>query len=399
MLKLGKINIKDIIRFIGNALFLMLIFVILIDPANTLLHKKDILFILLTAFCIIFYKPDFSKLPLICMMFLAVLIPWLIAAINMRNIDTEDVLHIFKSISPIILLLWVREFDLLNLSRIPTLFCCILMDTFFCLILIFPEVEGILYNTDSIENESIFMTRRWFWGHEFFLMYLKSTVAMFLVVTFYFYKFIDKRLRTFGSFLTFIFILFYFLFSGTRSTMLIPFFIIGICLFSIYRNNPQAKRIFYPLFFIGAIIFVSTILILASETQEYSNAIKYGHIVSYIELFENNPWILITGQGPGANFFTEGFGSWVFQTEWSYLDLIRWFGLFSLPIIGVFAFPLISLWKYRADNLTFSLFWTYVAYLAIAGTNPLLLSSTGMLALLIAYSYREKITKQFSTTQ
>jgi hypothetical protein len=36
---------------------------------------------------------------------------------------------------------------------------------------------------------------------------------------------------------------------------------------------------------------------------------------------------------------------------------------------------------------------TYIAYLFIAGTNPLLISSTGMLMVLSAYSYMEQIQR------
>jgi hypothetical protein len=67
--------------------------------------------------------------------------------------------------------------------------------------------------------------------------------------------------------------------------------------------------------------------------------------------------------------------------------------LCSLLIIGVFFRPLLTFWKYRSDALTFSLLWTYAAYLVIAGTNQLMLSSTGMIMLLTAYSYQEQITR------
>lgn len=389
-----EINIKSIIRFIGNALFLMLILVILIDPANTLLHKKDIIFVLLTAYCIVFYKPDFSKLPFIGLMVTALLIPWLISVMSMRNTDITEVLPMFKAIAPTILLLWVHEFDLLRLSRFPVLLSCLLMDILFVFVLIFPEIEAGLYYFGSIENKSIMIARRWFLGHEFFFMYLKSTVAMLFVVTYYIHKCLHKELRSFGSVIAILIILFYFMFSGTRSTMLAPFFLLGTCMFATYRDNPKAKLIFYPILFVTGILMLILVIMLVIDVNEASNVVKYGHLSSYAELFENNPWILLTGQGPGAYFYSNGFSSWVLQTEWTYLDLIRWYGCFSILIVAVFAYPLIALWKHRSDKLTYELFWTYAAYLAIAGTNPLLMSSTGMLAMLIIYSYREVIIKK-----
>ena len=92
--------------------------------------------------------------------------------------------------------------------------------------------------------------------------------------------------------------------------------------------------------------------------------------------------------------YSEGFNKVVFKTEWTYLELVRNYGLFSLIIIGVFAKPLITMWKHRREAFCKCMFFAYLSYLLIAGTNPLLLSSTGMIVLLMAYSYEESITSQ-----
>ncbi len=391
---LNNYNHQSIIKFIGNTLFLMLIFVIFIDPTNTIFHKKDILFILLTGFCFIFYKPDFSKIPHIIAMVLAPLIPWTFSVMKMSNIDIDYVIPVFKSISPVILLLWIRDFDLLRLSRFPVILCCLIMDILFLCILIIPETESAIYLFASIDNDTILMSRRWFLGVEFFCMYLKSTVAMLFPLTYFTHVCVTKGKQTYGAWIAFIIIFFYFMFSGTRSTMLIPFFLLGLCLYISYKNHPKAKWLFYPILFIGGIGFTTLLIALASDTQEASNLIKYGHISSYTSLFENTPAILLTGQGPGAFFYSDGFNQYVLQTEWTYLELVRWFGIFSLFIIGVFFYPLKIMWEHRSTPLTHSLFWAYIAYLVIAGTNPLMLSSTGMIAMLMAYSYSESITKK-----
>ena len=212
------------------------------------------------------------------------------------------------------------------------------------------------------------------------------TLALFIYIC------INKDKRTFWSFFALFIIFFYFMFSGTRSSMLVPFFLVGFSFYVIYKDHPKTKLFIYPILFLGSILFISLIISLATDTNEASNTVKYGHLASYITLFENNPSYLITGQGPGALFYTEGFSSIVSKTEWTYLDLIRQFGVFSLLIVGVFAWPLITFWKQRQEPFTFIMAGTYFAYLLIAGTNPLMLSSTGILILLLAYSYRETIT-------
>lgn len=150
----------------------------------------------------------------------------------------------------------------------------------------------------------------------------------------------------------------------------------------------------YPLIFVLAIAFVTVLLAAIMETDELSNTIKYGHLDSYAALFDENPLFLIFGQGPGATFYSEGFGEVVVRTEWSYLDLIRNYGVFSLIIVFVFAKPIFSFWKYRKqDDFNYCMFWSYLVYLLIAGTNPLLMSSTGMIVLLMAYSYEDVIIR------
>ena len=128
---------------------------------------------------------------------------------------------------------------------------------------------------------------------------------------------------------------------------------------------------------------------LLSEKGESSNAIKYLHLTSYINLFSNNIDILFCGQGVGSFFYSLGFKMEVTQTEWSYIELIRYVGVFgAILIIGIYAFPLSIIYKNR-KILTYAFPFSvgYILFLCIAGTNPLLINSTGMLALLTAYSY------------
>ena len=54
------------------------------------------------------------------------------------------------------------------------------------------------------------------------------------------------------------------------------------------------------------------------------------------------------------------------------------------------------MWENKQDKLISCTFWAYLAYLLIAGTNPLLLSSTGMITLLMAYSYTEMLKKKLN---
>ena len=76
-----------------------------------------------------------------------------------------------------------------------------------------------------------------------------------------------------------------------------------------------------------------------------SNMDIYHPIYNYLKNIPN------IGQGPGAFMYSEGFNKVVFKTEWTYLELVRNYGLFSLIIIGVFAKPLL-----RCGNIEEMLF-------------------------------------------
>lgn len=394
-----NIGTNQIVKSIGNVLFLIFIFILFVDPTNSILHKKDIIFVILVTYCLLFFKPDLSKLPFIGALLIAILVPYLISIISMRNIDFEDSMAVFKSIAPSVLLLWIREFDLIRLSRLPVILTCIIMDLLFLCIIIIPETESVIYLFASVETETIIMAQRWFLGVKFFCMYLKSTIAMIFCLSYFIYKCFSKGKHSVGSYLALAVIFFYFMFSGTRSSMLVPFFLIGMTIYATFRDSTKAKLFFYPILFIGGILFITLILTLVFDTQEASNVVKYGHLTSYLTLFENNPSYLLIGQGPGASFYTEGFDQTVLLTEWTYLELIRMLGVFSILVVIVFVWPLFSFWKNRQDTFSFCMSFTYLAYLLIAGTNPLMLSSTGMLVLLFAYSYRESIIKQSQSNE
>jgi hypothetical protein len=128
---------------------------------------------------------------------------------------------------------------------------------------------------------------------------------------------------------------------------------------------------------------------LIAEKSEASNKIKFANLDSYSELLIKHPTILLSGQGAGSIFYSKGRHSMVVQTEWSYLEILRMFGIIGAAVIVVlFFYPLYLIYKKRKLlELWVPAFLGYVLYLFVGGTNPLLLGSTGMLIMLSAYSY------------
>jgi hypothetical protein len=177
--------------------------------------------------------------------------------------------------------------------------------------------------------------------------------------------------------------------SGTRALMLAA---CGVVLFVLVYKMSRVYfwRGIVPIFALMSIvvIFYATSLFL-SEKTETSNVIKMGHINSYKELFKSEPSILFLGQGAGSLFYSSGFKEYVSQTEWSYVEMLRMFGVFGfIWILILYLYPALKIWQQRHNILLAIPFLTgYLFYFLVAGTNPLLLGSNGLLMLLIAYSF------------
>lgn len=379
---------------VGNILFVVFFLAVMIDPTNTIFHKKEVIFCLLVAYNVLFVKPDFSKLPYILLLFCAVGSSYLLSVVRMIPHDTDEVLAQFKAISPTILLLWVSQYDLVRLAKGPVVFCCCLTTILYILVVSNPIFEGAIWTFMTNHEDTILVSRRSFLGIHMLAFYLKSYVSFLFVFAYYMYRVISKKNMRFYHICILAIMMFAFLTSGTRSTMLVPFFLLIIVAYTVYKKTNYMKFIMIPCTIVLAFVFLAVLIAAISETGEASNVIKYAHLTSYAQLFEEHPSYLLFGQGPGTSFYAEGFNKVVYQTEWTYLELIRNYGILCLVIVFVFVKPLITLWKYRnTHDFTFCMFWTYLAYLLIAGTNPLLMSSTGMATLIMAYSY-EHLAKQ-----
>ncbi len=113
-----------------------------------------------------------------------------------------------------------------------------------------------------------------------------------------------------------------------------------------------------------------------------------------------HPGFLIWGQGLGSEFYSKGFGYFTPQSELTYIDIIRMFGLpLGMFFIIITFYPVWYLSKsLKYDWAAFYPLVIFCAYLFIAGTNPLLISSTGMLAMLAIFSSMRKFKPLLRST-
>ena len=308
--------------------------------------------------------------------------------------DNDMLSGTFKNIAPLALLPYIRNYDFVRRSLVPTLLTTTLLLVLFGFTLQSPVYERAIFYFVKAHDNFIMMTHRHILGFTFFGMYYKTLICMAFSAFLLYYRTLHGIGNRWVNVLLALIVTCAFLVSGTRASMLLPFSLLGISIFNTVSQGRRAKYFIYPLLVLIGCAFLFLIFLLVTEKGEASNAIKFGHLPSYWQLFNDHPEYLLIGQGPATSFYTEGFHEMTLQTEWTYLELLRNYGLLSLPILGVFAYPLVRLYRYRHDPFTQGVFFTYVVYLLIAGTNPLLLSSTGMLMILSAYSYCEQVDKR-----
>ena len=149
-----------------------------------------------------------------------------------------------KGFSMLILLLWVPYYDILKLAKITTLITCIIATTLFIAVISNELIEDVVYQYMSNNNAMVIMSHRYFLGVDIFGMYYRSLIT------------------------------FAFLISGTRSTMLLPFALIGLAFYQGARNTKWIKKLIYPMLCVLACCFLLLVYKLATEKGETSNTIK-----------------------------------------------------------------------------------------------------------------------------
>lgn len=386
--------LRKLIQWTGNGLFMLLVFLFVADPTNTILGLKTPVFALLLLYSLVFFRPDWTKIVYFIIPISAVILAWGLAEIQGNHSDTEELKNVLFSFAPLLLLMWAHHYDVVRLSIFPVAIAAILVLVLFWSIFIVPEIEGPIYTFMGKHNDTVMMSNRVFLGVKIFCMYPKSTAAFLPVFGYVIYKSLNKGKGRLLYVVVMLVLLHMFVISGTRSSVLLPVLLLGVMLFLYCRNGRYMRYVVYPSVMVFVIAFVILLSMLLLEDNEPSNVVKYAHLRSYKELFENNPQYLILGQGPGTEFYSEGFRKMTMKTEWTYVELLRNYGLLCIPILYVVIYPFLRLLKqaFKFDS-ALAIAFGYVIYLVIAGTNPLLLSSTGMLVILSAYSYSEQLKK------
>jgi hypothetical protein len=364
----------------------LLTFTALIDPADDIFHLKVPAFILVILVWL--WRRGLSRSTLTLRAWIIVLVTgvaipalWTLLGLLHRNIHGPDLniggtakAFLFLFVLPVIV---NEDIDLASLvSRmsclVALLIVCLVGVSFF-----FPPVFEAFYAFSIEKNNAIITTSRDLLGIGVGQFYYKTSALLVFPFSYY-----CNRLTLPGSpqLLSLLMCVLYamaLLFSGARANYLSGLFIAGF-FFIGYLGRKAGWMAALTVAFAGIILIASTMVAkLASPTEE-SNAVKLLHVRSYEQEFGAHPSLLLWGQGADTAFYSEGFQDWTLTTEVTYLELIRVFGI---PVSALFLAGLLCLGRRLFQNRRWALWVAFVTYLIMSGSNPLLISSTGFLAI------------------
>lgn len=221
-----------------------------------------------------------------------------------------------------------------------------------------------------------------------YLIFMKASPLLLLCIPYYFVK---KKFLTVAFLATALFI------AGTRANLFVCFAVL-LCCYAyqyIWIEQDQKKKIICITVIAAAALLVmidgrviNYVLDMFTRKAD-SDSVRHGTLVSILELWKNDPFRFFIGSGFSSEFYNSGIGAMSSNVELSYWNLLRQVGLLSfLLMMLMYLWPIYALVRER-KHIIFVL--GYLAYLVVAYTNPLLYSSTGILAVLYMYCLRNQL--------
>lgn len=364
-------------------LILLLSLSCMIDPSNKLVGSKDILFILTILSCMykLMLKPLDKKLFSYLLFIITIMIPLgIFMGIVNDGLLSNAILNIKALLFSVILLVYACD----KKKFLNAFLYAIFIYEVFYLFIIFCMATPLGGHVSLLlmKSENALIGLRRYGSFLLPMVFIKSSPLLLfpLGIGLFFYFEKGRKLWAFLSLGALICLLY----SGTRANIFSAIIIFVLAVY--YYRVPRKLRfliisfaIVFVLPFITKMMF-NTFLI----KGELSIDVKTKHLLSYIALFKQSPSILLLGCGFGQAFYTTGINEYVYNTELSYLEMIRIWGVpVTIVFLGVPFYSAYAQYVHKGSSL---LAITAVLYLLVAGTNPLLISSTGFLAITVIFA-------------
>jgi len=388
--------LKEKQPFFLKGLLAFLFVDVMVDPNNLIFHAKYVLF----ALVFVVWLPGILSKKLIvpkqlwyAVIFISLFMPFYALSMGLINSFLHNTpvgnLVYFNSFFFFLIVLVIanEKIDLTWLFNNSSLLI-VLMTLSFYLILIFnSHLFGSLYQYFVADKGVAVYALRNYGEVTLLMIFYKTSPLLVFPLSYYLFQIlIDKQRKApFVHYLLVVLIAITLFLSGTRANLLSLVLIIIFYLgFYVYRKSKLWFVLLGSLGLLIALFTMPSIAGLLLNQHEASNVIKFGYLSSYADFFNQHILSLIFGQGIGGSFYASVLQRFTNVSELTYFELIRIWGVpISIVFAGTLIWPLLA--EIKAKRLS-HLFIAYVAYLFIAGTNPLLLSSTGMLVLVYVFS-------------
>lgn len=382
--------------FLLNITLILLFLDVIIDPNNLIFHLKYILFVLVLLFWIpqvVQIKVILPKEIWVALFFIAVFMPLYGISVGFLNHTLHNTpltgFAYFNSFFFFVLVMVVlhQQINLQQYFNNAVWSIVIITIGVYLILLINTQFFGSLYKYFVVNKQVAVYALRKYGDNLVLMIFYKTSPLLVFPFSYYLYRlFYTRMTKKTVLHLLFILLLATTLFlSGTRANMVS---MVLIVIFYITAYVFKQSRLWFVLFismllliFVLSVPWIQNVLLNRYET---SNLIKFGYFSSYAQYFSDHIFSLLLGQGIGGSFYASGLHEMTAVTELTYLELFRVWGIpVALMFIGILFMPLLA--ELKAGKLS-HIFIAYLAYLFIAGTNPLLMSSTGMLVLVYVFS-------------
>jgi hypothetical protein len=369
----------------------------ILDPSNTIFKLKELSFGLLILFSIGSFFQTFNASIFFSSLFLSFLFPLIFVFIGLvvnSNFSQDVALAYIKVFLFVFLINFLLDkkyeytsiFSKLTLIIVPVtaaILFALLTDNF-------EIIDGFLgeyYNTVMIASRE--------YGSNTFLMIYYKTVSTLLFGL----AFCLTRRSSFRLNILIFLICITLILSATRAIFLSLFFILAFHIYVKLFSSSILKKYSF-LFIVGSSIIALAPTILAAffDKNEGSNSIKLGFVFEYFELWKDKPILFLSGHGIGSAIYTSERGL-TYNLETTYFELFRIFGLFGgLFLLFILIYPLIYcfFWRDRLNLSNVDIYYliSYFCYVFfVIPSNPLFLSSTGILVVCITYSLVFRINR------
>jgi hypothetical protein len=167
--------------------------------------------------------------------------------------------------------------------------------------------------------------------------------------------------------------------SGARGIVAVALVFLAIA--AIWLTSPRTRM--FVVIGLGAALAIGVPAVLSTtslfSTDEVSNAAKIGHFKSFLDALDLRGALF--GNGLGSYYYSSGSGYITPHTELTPVDLARYVGIpLAVAFYGLLLLPRNRLSAYRGAHFLF--FLGFGLYLVLSITNPVLINSYGMLAVL-----------------